>query len=42
VAETVEESLADVDGSPARDLDDLLQADSDARRLAERSLAAAL
>ena len=42
VAETVAESLADVDGSPARDLDDLMQADAEARRLAERNLAAVL
>jgi 1-deoxy-D-xylulose-5-phosphate reductoisomerase len=39
VAETVEEALADVDGSPARDLDDLVHADAQARRLAERGLA---
>ena len=41
IAETVEETLAAADGSPARDLDDLLEADSAARALASRSLAAA-
>jgi 1-deoxy-D-xylulose-5-phosphate reductoisomerase len=39
IADTVEETLADVEGAPARDLDDLVQADADARRLAERGLA---
>jgi 1-deoxy-D-xylulose-5-phosphate reductoisomerase len=39
IADTVEETLADVDGAPARDLDDLVQADAEARRLAERGLA---
>jgi 1-deoxy-D-xylulose-5-phosphate reductoisomerase len=38
IAETVEETLADVDGAPARDLDDLVEADREARRLAERGL----
>jgi 1-deoxy-D-xylulose-5-phosphate reductoisomerase len=41
IAETVEETLAAVDGSPARDLDDLYAADADARRLAERTATAA-
>jgi 1-deoxy-D-xylulose-5-phosphate reductoisomerase len=40
IAATVEETLAAVDGAPARDLDDLLEADADARRLAERGVAA--
>ncbi len=39
IADTVEEALADADGSPARDLDDLVHADAEARRLAERGLA---
>ncbi|HUK95230.1 MAG TPA: 1-deoxy-D-xylulose-5-phosphate reductoisomerase [Gaiellaceae bacterium] len=38
IAATVEETLAEVDGAPARDLDDLLEADAAARRLAERGL----
>jgi hypothetical protein len=37
----VEETLAAADGSPARDLDDLVEADASARALAERSLAPA-
>jgi 1-deoxy-D-xylulose-5-phosphate reductoisomerase len=41
IAEVVGETLAAVDGSPVRDLDDLVEADAEARRLAERSLAAA-
>jgi 1-deoxy-D-xylulose-5-phosphate reductoisomerase len=41
IAETVEEVLAAVDGTPARDLADLREADAEARRLAERSLAVA-
>ena len=41
IAETVEETLASVDGAPARDLDDLIEADAEARRLAERTAAAA-
>jgi 1-deoxy-D-xylulose-5-phosphate reductoisomerase len=40
IAATVEESLADVDGSAARDLDDLIEADAAARRLAERGVPA--
>jgi 1-deoxy-D-xylulose-5-phosphate reductoisomerase len=38
IAATVEETLAEVDGAPARDLDELLEADAEARRLAEREL----
>jgi 1-deoxy-D-xylulose-5-phosphate reductoisomerase len=41
IAEVVAETLAEADGAPARGLDDLLEADTAARRLAERSLAAA-
>jgi 1-deoxy-D-xylulose-5-phosphate reductoisomerase len=41
IAETVEETLGSVDGAPARDLNDLLEADAEARRLAERTAAAA-
>jgi 1-deoxy-D-xylulose-5-phosphate reductoisomerase len=41
IADTVEETLAEVDGSPARDLDELRAADAEARRLAERSAAPA-
>ena len=41
ISDTVEEALADADGSPARDLDDLVEADAEARRLAERALAVA-
>ncbi|MBV8257611.1 MAG: 1-deoxy-D-xylulose-5-phosphate reductoisomerase [Actinobacteria bacterium] len=40
IPEVVGETLAAVDGAPARDLDDLLEADREARELAERSLAA--
>jgi hypothetical protein len=36
----VEEALAEADGSPARDLDDLVEADAAARRLAERGVPA--
>jgi len=39
IAELVEETLAAADGSPAGDLHELVQADADARRLAERELA---
>jgi 1-deoxy-D-xylulose-5-phosphate reductoisomerase len=38
IASTVEETLAEVDGAPARDLDELMEADATARRLAERGL----
>jgi 1-deoxy-D-xylulose-5-phosphate reductoisomerase len=41
IAEVVGETLDAVDGLPARDLGDLVEADAAARRLAERSLAAA-
>jgi 1-deoxy-D-xylulose-5-phosphate reductoisomerase len=41
IAETVEETLVAVDGAPARDLDELYEADAQARRLAERTAAAA-
>ena len=37
IASTVEETLAEVDGAPARDLDGLVEADREARRLAERA-----
>jgi 1-deoxy-D-xylulose-5-phosphate reductoisomerase len=38
IPEVAAETLAAVDGAPARDLDDLLAADADARRLAEAAL----
>ena len=41
IAETVEETLAAVDGAAAHDLDELYEADGEARRLAERTAAAA-
>src|SRR6266487_1187183 len=41
IAATVEEALAEVEGAPARDLDDLVEADAEARRLAERTAATA-
>jgi 1-deoxy-D-xylulose-5-phosphate reductoisomerase len=37
IAATVEEVLAEVDGAPARDLEELVEADREARRLAERA-----
>ena len=40
IAATVEETLAAVEGAPARDLDDLIAADADARSLAEKELVA--
>ena len=40
IAAAVEETLAEVDGAPARDLDDLVEADATARRLAERGVPA--
>jgi 1-deoxy-D-xylulose-5-phosphate reductoisomerase len=40
IAATVEETLAAVEGAPARDLDDLVAADAAARRLAEKELVA--
>jgi len=41
IAETVTETLADVDGAPARDLEHLVEADREARRLAERGVSVA-
>jgi 1-deoxy-D-xylulose-5-phosphate reductoisomerase len=38
IASTVGETLAEVNGSPARDLEDLVEADAVARKLAERGL----
>ena len=38
IAPVVEETLASVDGAPARDLDDLLVADREARLLAQQAL----
>ncbi len=38
IAEVVAEALAAVDGAPARDLDDLITADAEARRHAEEAL----
>ncbi len=38
IAETVAAALDRVDGAPARDVDDLVEADAEARRIAERSL----
>ena len=38
IAEVVEETLTEVGGTPARDLEDLVEADAEARRLAEREL----
>ena len=40
IAEVVEETLAAVDGAPARDLEELVEADAEARRLAERTAGA--
>lgn len=40
IAEVVEETLAAVDGAPARDLAGLVEADAEARRLSERKAAA--
>jgi len=37
IAATVEETLAEVDGAPARQLSELVEADREARRLAERA-----
>jgi 1-deoxy-D-xylulose-5-phosphate reductoisomerase len=39
IAETVGETLAEVDGAPAGDLEELVAADEEARRLAERATA---
>jgi 1-deoxy-D-xylulose-5-phosphate reductoisomerase len=41
IADVVAEALAEFDGGPARDLDDVLEADAQARRLAERGVAVA-
>ncbi len=41
IAEVVADALAAVDGGPARDLDDLIEADGEARRFAERGVAVA-
>jgi 1-deoxy-D-xylulose-5-phosphate reductoisomerase len=41
IAELVEETLDAADGSPARDVDELIAADREARRLAERGMAVA-
>ncbi len=38
IADTVAEALDRVDGAPARDVDDLVAADAEARRIAERSV----
>jgi 1-deoxy-D-xylulose-5-phosphate reductoisomerase len=40
IAATVEETLAEVDGAPAGDLEELVEADREARRLAERAAVA--
>jgi 1-deoxy-D-xylulose-5-phosphate reductoisomerase len=41
IAETVDETLASVAGKPVADLEELVEADAEARRLAERTAAAA-
>jgi 1-deoxy-D-xylulose-5-phosphate reductoisomerase len=41
IADAVEETLDAVDGAPAADLDELVEADADARRLTERRAAVA-
>jgi 1-deoxy-D-xylulose-5-phosphate reductoisomerase len=41
IADLVEETLDAVDGAPARDLDELIAADEEARRLAHRGMAVA-
>ena len=41
VAEVVEETLEQSTGAPARDLDELIEADTEARRVAERGMALA-
>ena len=40
IASIVEDILAAVDGAPARDLDELIEADGEARRLAEEAVGA--
>jgi 1-deoxy-D-xylulose-5-phosphate reductoisomerase len=42
ISSVVEETLAAVEGSPADDLDELVEADAEARRLAERAVGAAV
>ena len=42
ISEVVEETLATVDGAPADGLDELRDADAEARRLAERAVGAAV
>jgi 1-deoxy-D-xylulose-5-phosphate reductoisomerase len=39
ISDVVEATLDHVDGAPARDLDELIDADAEARRVAERGLA---
>jgi 1-deoxy-D-xylulose 5-phosphate reductoisomerase len=41
IASFVEEALATVDGAPARDLDELSEADAEARRIVQGALATA-
>ena len=41
ISDVVEATLAEADGAAARDLEDLTEADAEARRLAERGLALA-
>jgi 1-deoxy-D-xylulose-5-phosphate reductoisomerase len=41
IAEVVEEALEQTDGAPARDVDELFEADAAARRIAERGMAVA-
>jgi 1-deoxy-D-xylulose-5-phosphate reductoisomerase len=41
IADVVAEALSAVEGGPARDLEDLVEADAEARRLAERGMAVA-
>jgi 1-deoxy-D-xylulose-5-phosphate reductoisomerase len=41
IANVVEEALEQVDGAPARNTDELIEADADARRTAERGMAVA-
>jgi 1-deoxy-D-xylulose-5-phosphate reductoisomerase len=41
ISEVVEATISEADGAAARDLDDLVEADAEARRLAERGMAVA-
>jgi 1-deoxy-D-xylulose-5-phosphate reductoisomerase len=41
IADVVEETLEQARGTPARDLDELIEADAEARRIAERGMALA-